>query len=83
MTKHNYPTDRKPTGPRPTAGRKSKLINPKRVTLWLEAEQVNWLENQGDKSEVIRNIIDKERTNDNDKQKWSLENLPQFASSPL
>lgn len=70
MPKHNYPTDRAPTGPRPTAGRKpkgreTKLLNPQRVTIWLEAEQVNWLESQGDKSEVIRNIIDKERMTEN------------------
>lgn len=67
MTKnHNYPTDRKPTGPRPTAGRKPKLANPKRVTLWLEGWQVERLEGQ-DKGEIIRQLLIEyfERTNDN------------------
>lgn len=52
-------------GKRQGSGRPAKLTNPKRVTFWLEAKQVIWLESQGDKSEVIRNIIDKERTNEN------------------
>lgn len=57
--KHNYPTNRAPTGPRPQAGRKPKLTNPKRITVWLEAEQLAWLNAQGDKSEVIRQLITK------------------------
>lgn len=66
MAKHNYPSARKPTGPRPTAGRKAKLLSPKRVTIWLEAEQIEWLNSQGDKSEIIRNLINRERSISND-----------------
>lgn len=48
-------------GKRHGSGRPSKLLNPKRVTIWLEAEQVEWLSSQGDKSEVIRNLINKSK----------------------
>lgn len=55
--KHNYPKERASTGPRPQAGRKPKLANPKRVTVWVEEEQLAWVLSQGDKSEVIRRLI--------------------------
>lgn len=61
MVKHNYPTERQPTGPRPQAGRKPKLANPKRVTVWVEEEQLTWVLSQGDKSEVIRRLINEAR----------------------
>lgn len=56
-SKHNYPAERKSTGPRPQAGRPAKLANPKRVTIWIEEEQLAWVLSQGDKSEVIRGLI--------------------------
>lgn len=58
VKKHNYPKDRKPIGPRPTAGRKAKVSNPTRVTVTIELWQAEWLASQGDKSEVIRRLID-------------------------
>lgn len=61
MTKHNYPAKRKPTGPRPTAGRPSTLKDAVRVTLWLEAEQVAWVKAQGEQGEVIRRLIEQAR----------------------
>jgi len=63
MTKrHNYPKDRKPTGPRPMAGRPSTLKDPVRVTIWLEAEQLGWVKSRGELSEVIRRLIDEARS---------------------
>lgn len=67
MPKHNYPTDRKPTGPRPTAGRKpDRPKDSQRVTIWLEGWQVERLKGQ-DKGEIIRQLLVEyfERTNDN------------------
>lgn len=48
-------------GKRQGSGRPSKLLNPKRVTIWLEAEQLEWINSQGDKSEIIRNLINKSK----------------------
>ena len=48
-------------GLRKGAGRKQKLVNPKRVTIWLESEQIEWLKRHGDKSKAIRELIDRER----------------------
>lgn len=56
-SKHNYPSRRAPTGPRPQAGRKPRLTNAKRVTIWLDEEQFAWVLSTGDKSEVIRGLI--------------------------
>lgn len=61
MTKHNYPKDRKPTGPRPTAGRPSTLKDPVRLTIWLEAEQLEWVKAQGEPGEVMRRLIEAAR----------------------
>jgi len=48
-------------GKRQGAGRPQTLKNPKRVTFWLEAEQVEWLKSQGEKSEVVRRLIEQAR----------------------
>lgn len=55
---HRYPATRKPTGPRPKAGRKPNLLEPKRVTIWLESEHIAWIKSQGEFSEVIRRLIE-------------------------
>lgn len=55
--KHNYPINRKPTGPRPQAGRPSTLKNPIRVTITLEEEQKQFCLGQGELSQVIRTLI--------------------------
>ena len=59
MTKsHNYPTDRAPTGPRPTAGRKR---SPYTARVWsrVTEEQKVWVLSQGQMDEVIRGLIEK------------------------
>lgn len=45
-------------GKREGAGRPSTLKDPKRVTIWLEAEQLAWVKTQGEQGEVIRRLID-------------------------
>ena len=62
--KRSYPTDRKPTGPRPTAGRPAKVADPVRVTLTIEACQLEWLNRQGDKSQTIRDLINQAKAQD-------------------
>lgn len=70
--KHYYPAERKPTGPRPMAGRPSVLNDPERVTIWLSGEQLawikaqagpkeTWLQKQGLVGAVIRRLIDEAR----------------------
>lgn len=54
---HNYPKTRKPTGPRPQAGRPSSLIKPIRVTITLEESQKQFCLEQGELSQVIRTLI--------------------------
>lgn len=48
-------------GKRQGSGRPSTLKNPIRVTIWLEAEQVDWLKLQGEQGEVIRRLIEQAR----------------------
>ena len=60
MTKHNYPKTRKPTGPRPTAGRPAAIADPVRVTITISREDWAWLvENYGSASEGVRRLIKK------------------------
>ena len=59
MAKHNYPSERKPTGPRPNAGRPAKLEEPQRVTVTLEAAQIKFLKTKAPTvSEAVRAIIE-------------------------
>jgi len=65
MAKHNYPSKRASTGPRPNAGRPAKLVEPQRITVTLEAAQVEWLKQQAPTvSEAVRAIIKKEQENE-------------------
>lgn len=57
--KHNYPKERKPTGPRPNAGRPPNLSRPKRLTITLEQKHIDWLKTQAPSiSEAIRSLVD-------------------------
>jgi len=59
--KHDYPETRKPTGPRPNAGRPAKLEEPQRVTVTLEAAQVEFLKTKAPTvSEAVRELVNKE-----------------------
>jgi hypothetical protein len=55
--KHNYPPTRKPTGPRPQAGR-PKGEDLTRISISLPTAQVEWLDRAGlTRSSVIRRLI--------------------------
>jgi len=55
---HNYPKRRKPTGPRPNAGRPAGLVNPVRLSVWVEKDDKDWLSaNYDSLSEAIRALI--------------------------
>ena len=61
MTKrtHNYPAERKPTGPRPNAGPKPKLEEPVRFTAVVEERHLAWLDSQeDDRQTVLRGLIE-------------------------
>ena len=55
---HNYPKKRKPTGARPNAGRPSDLVNPARLSVWIEQDDKDWLAREyASFSEAIRALI--------------------------
>lgn len=55
---HNYPSKRKPTGPRPTAGRPAGMVNPVDLTIRIEAADRDWLLTQAATvAEAIRALI--------------------------
>ena len=62
--KHNYPPTRKPTGPRPQAGRPADMVNPARVVVWIDGEDVDWLKIQPvGMAETIRRLVKAARGN--------------------
>lgn len=48
-------------GIRQGSGRPPTLKNPVRVTIWLEADELDWIKSQGKQGEVTRQLINKER----------------------
>ncbi len=53
-----YPKTRKPTGPRPNAGRPAQLAEPVTITARIEATDRDWLLTQAPTvAEAIRNLI--------------------------
>lgn len=48
-------------GKREGAGRPATLKGAVRVTIWLEAEQLEWVNSQGEQGEVIRRLIEQAR----------------------
>lgn len=48
-------------GKRQGSGRPPTLQNPVRITIWITAEQLAWIEARGEKSIVIRQLIDEVR----------------------
>lgn len=44
-------------GHRRGSGRPKQLVEPERVTIWIDKAQLEWVLARGDKSEVIRGLI--------------------------
>jgi hypothetical protein len=54
----NYPKTRKPTGPRPNAGRPATLDQPVKVTAYIETTDRDWLLTQAPTvAEALRALI--------------------------